>query len=464
MLLRSTCVSTSGFRASTFALKFTLIATGAFALVSPIFSQSTLTTTQAVDPGIRKGAAGAGGFLPGLTAAEAAQALRSKDVFEEVDSVSGTIPGEEGKGLGPTFNHNSCGGCHAFPAVGGASPAVNPQVAIANLHGATNRVPSFIKLDGPIREARFVKNPDGTPDGGVHGLFTIAGRSDAPTGCRVPQTDFETQVSKGNVIFRIPTPTFGLGLIESIEDSTILANRDASSLLKSAFGISGKANRNGNDGTITRFGWKAQNKSLAIFAGEAYAVEQGVTNDLFPNAREAGTGCTALGHPEDHSDFDNAGQGDIGIFAMFMKVLAAPTPVTSYGNVTATSIQRGRAAFDLVGCILCHTESLTSGKSMMDALTNQQVRLFSDLLVHNMGPRLADGVSQGLANGNEFRTAPLWGLGQRIFLLHDGRTTDLLEAIRSHGGNGSEADASSNAFRVLPESTKQDLLNFLRSL
>ena len=204
--------------------------------------------------------------------------------FMEVDSVSGTISGEGGAGLGPTFNGNSCAQCHAHPAVGGSSPASNPQVALANLDGAQNTVPSFITSDGPVREARFIRNPDGSPDGGVHGLFTIAGRTDAE-GCALKQPDFAQQLAANNVIFRIPTPTFGLGLVEATPDSTLQANLAANRWIKSQLGIGGTLNTSGNDGTVTRFGWKAQNKSLMVFAGEAYNVEQGVSNEAFGNER-----------------------------------------------------------------------------------------------------------------------------------------------------------------------------------
>jgi CxxC motif-containing protein (DUF1111 family) len=303
---------------------------------------------------------------------------------------------------------------------------------------------------------RFKQNPDGSPDGGVHDLFVITGRLDAPTSCKMAQTDFATQAAQGNVSFRIPTPTFGGGLIEAISDSAILANKSANAGFKALFGISGRENRTGNDGTITRFGWKAQNKSLMIFAGEAYNVEQGVTNIVFPNARQTAEGCEANGHPED--------QDDVPAFATFMRLLAPPTPVTSYDNVSSTSIQRGHDLFTFSGCALCHTENLPTGTSSIAALSNQTARLFSDLLVHNMGSTLADGISQGNAAGNEFRTAPLWGLGQRIYLLHDGRTSDLLQAIQAHASQGSEANGSVGAFNRFPEPDKQAILNFLRSL
>lgn len=233
-------------------------------------------------------------------------------------------------------------------------------------------------------------------------------------------------------------------------------------------GISGQANRSGNDGTITRFGWKAQNKSLLMFAGEAYNVEDGITNELFPTQRpEPGRslppGCRANATPEDISNPGQSGpavNSDITAFATFMRALDQPKPAAP----TASSV-RGLAAFALVGCALCHTPSMTTSTSTFDpALSNVQANLFSDLLVHNMGTGLADGVSQGNASGQEFRTAPLWGLGQRVFFLHDGRTSDLLQAIRAHASSGSEANSSIALFNSLPASVQQDILNFLRSL
>src|SRR5262249_47007925 len=145
------------------------------------------------------------------------------DIFQEVDSVTGTIAGTEA-GLGPRFNLDSCSGCHAQPAIGGSSPATNPQVAMATKAGATNTVPEFITSTGPIREARFkFANPPTNTirDGGVHALFTITGRTDA-VGCTIAQPDFATAAAQNNLIFRIPTPTFGAGLIEGIPDFTIL--------------------------------------------------------------------------------------------------------------------------------------------------------------------------------------------------------------------------------------------------
>src|SRR5438270_2224698 len=229
------------------------------------------------DPGPRTGSPAAGSFYSPLSPNEQAFFNQAQQIFMEIDSVSGGIAGEEGKGLGPTFNGNSCAQCHAQPAIGGSSPGLrspqnpipNPQFALANLDGARNAVPSFITADGPVREARFVRNPDGSPDGGVHGLYTITGRSDAD-GCNLGQPNFAQQLAANNVIFRIPTPVFGLGLVEATPDSTLQANLAANRFIKSQLGIGGSLNTSGNDGTVTRFGWKAQNKALLVFAGEAY--------------------------------------------------------------------------------------------------------------------------------------------------------------------------------------------------
>src|SRR3989442_478013 len=228
------------------------------------------SSSAARDPGVRGGPAGAGAPIAGLTRTELAFFDAGKDEFAQAE--------EAAEGLGPTMNLDSCAGCHLQPAVGGTSPAANPQVAFAKANGATNTVPSFIMPKGPVREARFVKNADGTPDGGVHDLFTIAGRADAP-GCALTQPDFDKELARRNVIFRIPTPVFGAGLIEQIPDKAILANqaddaprkkdlriRGRPNIVLAGHAISGQANNNGNDGTVARFGWKAQNKSLLLFS------------------------------------------------------------------------------------------------------------------------------------------------------------------------------------------------------
>lgn len=461
-----------------------------------------------VDPGPRGGPPGAGGPYPTLNANEVAFFNQALEVFDEVDSVSGNIPGEDGKGLGPGYNANSCAACHKHPASGGSSPPVNPQVAQATVDGAANVVPSFIRANGPVREVRFISsNPDdpfAALDGGVHDLYTIKGRSDAP-GCNLAQPDFATQLAKRNVIFRIPTPLFGEGLIENTPDAALEANLAANGATKAALGIGGKLNRSGNDGTVTRFGWKAQNKSLLIFVGEAYNVEQGVANEAFPNERNAVSGCVFNSTPEDHTNILNPDDaspnfgttlgtaaemsGDTVNFAAFIRLSAPPAPVP-----LSASAANGRNLFNSIGCVLCHTANLTTGKSPFTGMSNVTYHPYSDIAVHHMGSRLADGVNQGAAGPDEFRSAPLWGLGQRLFFLHDGRTSNLLTAILAHSspGNicttsesfqqftasngkvfqpfsvsqscGSEANGVIQNFNALSASQKQDILNFLRSL
>ena len=461
-------------------MKFRQLSPMVFCLVLVCFASRDLQSQN--DPGPRSGPAAAGGSFPTLSANEQALFNQALVRFQEVDSVSGGIAGETGVGLGPTFNGNSCAQCHAQPAIGGTSPGLaspqnsiqNPQVALATLDGATNTVPSFITTTGPVREARFIKNSNGSLDGGVHDLYTITGRSDA-TGCTLGQPNFDAALSGNNIIFRIPTPLFGLGLVEATPDSVLQANLASTASARAALKIGGVFNTSGNDGTITRFGWKAQNKSLLMFVGEAYNVEQGVSNELFPNERSAVTGCVFNGSPEDATNILNGNSSspnfgttigtasemssDIVNFAIFSRLSAPATPATP-----TTSTQNGAALFSSIGCALCHSTTLTTGQSIFTGMSNITYNPYSDFALHNMGSGLADGIHQGAAIGNQFRTAPLWGLGQRLFFLHDGRTSDLIQAIQSHSSSGSEANMVVHKFNTLNSSQVQDLLNFLRSL
>ena len=446
------------------------------------------------DPGVQGGNRGTGatiitsdpnGFLPFFTDGQAR--------FEAVESVSNSPSGNNG--LGPRFNSNSCSSCHAQPAVGGTGAAVNPQFAFAGSSVAPrDSTPYFITANGPTREARFpfFFNANGTantsnPNGGVEDLFTVSGRGDAGS-CSLPQPSFAAAQQANDIIFRIPTPTFGAGLIENLDDSTLLTNQ--ANNLNNNFGITGTFNHNGNDGTISRFGWKAQNKSLHIFAGEAYNVEMGITNELFTQDRplpgedgNGGSGLTGLpstclnltgtGYPEDTSNptvkSNAAVLDDVSAFANFMRFLAPPPTggvVWNGQQVPPTTISAGKALFISTGCAICHNPSpgTTQVSNFVPALSSAPVNAFSDIEIHHMGTGLADNVSQGGAGGDQFRTAPLWGLGQRIFLLHDGRTTNLLSAIEAHQGNGSEATNVEETFDSLSTAQQQELLDFLRSL
>ena len=379
------CILTSMALAASTALPTSVSAQTA----DPAAAAAAAAAVTPRDPGLRGGAPGAGGHLPGLTTTNADGSAGGEVAFFELGQEDFGDAEGVADGLGPRFNLDACGGCHAQPAVGGTSPAVNPQAAIPNTYKG-NVLPSFIRADGPVREARFVKNPDGTPDGGVHGLFVITGGPGA-TGCNIKQENFEAQVTARNVIFRIPTPVFGAGMIEAIKDSTLAANVAANSAAKSQLGISGRLNTNGNDGTVTRFGWKAQNKSLLIFSGEAYNVEMGITNNNFQQERDETTTCQFANTPNDDQSFDTAA-GFPGLitaienFASFQRFLDQPTPVASFPGASAASVVRGKQVFSAIGCNLCHTPSLTTSEiQSVAALRNKTANLFSDVALHNMG-------------------------------------------------------------------------------
>ena len=400
-------------------------------------------------------------------------------------------------GMSPTFNADQCFICHFQPVVGGSSPIPNPAIRIAHRLGATNFIPDFEKPDGPIKEAHFKFTPNGQRDGSVHNIFTMQGRSDTPA-CTLKQPDFAAEERRQNLTLRIPLQITGLGLIESIQDKAILANMNANQNIKQALGIHGHPNIVPNNGTISRFGWKAQNGSINIFAGEAYNVEMGITNDLFPIARNEDDNCNLSYEPFDvpRTD-DELFNNPLKImpawlmFTVFMRFADAPRPVAF-----TESAKHGQQLFTSTGCALCHNPQFkTRGTPVTNdiptnevgphvvALRNQEVNLYSDLLLHHMGATLADNIIQGQASQDEFRTTPLWGIGQRLFFLHDGRTNDLLTAIQDHysaarsdGGDNpakdaqsrnygpSEANAVVQRFNALSERDKQSILDFLRSL
>src|SRR5262249_53699017 len=325
-----------------------------------------------------------------------------------------------------------------------------------------------------------------SPNGGGEDLYTVSGRSDAGS-CNLPQPSFALAQQANNIIFRIPTPVFGAGLVENIDDSTLLNNHAAQG--GNGLGISGDFNRNGNDGTIARFGWKAQNKSLDLFAGEAYNVEMGISNETFtqdrplPGEDVLGTGLPAnclnlaqKGYPEDKTNFTATPSSDpftqsasvpsdVIAFGQFMRLLAAPVASTTTPR-GAASISHGSALFNSIGCSVCHTPTIrsTQPSNITPSLGGAAVSAFSDFEIHHMGTGLNDNVSQGNAGGDQFRTAPLWGVGQRIFFLHDGRTSNLLTAIRAHARRGREAATVVPNFKAWSAASQQAVLNFLRSL
>jgi hypothetical protein len=502
--------------------------------VAAIFLTLCTASLAQKDRGVRQGPPGAGTPLKGLTPIELSmfqeglqRAIQLEGVCDDCsdltlgsfieESKANLVTQTNSSGLGVRFNGDQCTVCHNQPSLGGSGgflvpnpqdppnqqrPPENPMFRlIPQRKGAANSVPSFIQQYGPIREVRFAKKPNGTPDGGVHQLFTIVGRSDVfpagqPNTCNaeaLPPIDFEKEFKNGNARFRIPLQLFGLGILDGIQDREILERHRATAEIREELGIHGIPNRSGNDGTITRFGWKAQNKSIMIFAGEAYNVEMGVTNDLFPQATDESPACTAdKSEPNDifrNDPSDDRNQAfhnplhelpDWQMFAIFMRFLDAPQPAP-----LSASAQHGQQLFGTepsnpgIGCVGCHTATMvTPAKSETGALQNVTAHPYSDLLIHHMGKGLADDITQGVATGDMFRTTPLWGLGQRRFFLHDGRTDDLLNAIHAHHSPAGDCDDSGHSpcygsseantviqrFNALSESEKQAILDFLRSL
>src|SRR5215475_15047411 len=248
-----------------------------------VLGQSTPTQDSQLprDPGVRGGAPGGGQRLPGLQVNEAKlfeEGLKRANELEATcDTCSDVTPGGEtgedpllatktnSAGLGSRFNGDQCIVCHSQPAIGGSGGFLVPNPGEPNLRppenpmfdliphrkGATNRVPSFITQFGPIREVRFARRPDGRPDGGVHQLFTVVGRSDVfpasrPGSCSdadLPQPDFETEYRNGNLRFRIPLQLFGLGIIDGIQDREIIRRYRESTAIRAQLGIGGGANR-----------------------------------------------------------------------------------------------------------------------------------------------------------------------------------------------------------------------------
>jgi len=448
------------------ALAFVL-GMGALAAVPLVVSAALRTHSLLVvhDPGIRGGPADAGGPIPGLNSQEMTTFNDGSANFTTALAVP--------QGLGPRFDENQCSSCHIQPAAGGsgpASPATNPLFNVYTLNGATNSMPSFETMTGPILVPRFPYMADlKTPDGTVHQLFTITGRSDA-SGCNIQQPNFSQAQSQGNLAYHQPLPTFGDGLVEFIENSTLTANMSTVCASQSTYGICGTASISGHDGSVNRLGWKAQWRGLNLAASEELNVQQGVTNEYFPAELDQTAGCDFNPVPESATNFnpniaEDQFTGDPERMAIFMRFLAPPMP--AHFNSHATN---GQTQFSAVGCQLCHTGSFITPSSPFTFMSQKTIKLYSDLLLHHMGPCLADNVIAGMAQGDMFRTPPLWGAGKRMFFLHDGRTSDLLAAIQDHycAGNSqypaSEANTVIDAFNALSPQNQQDLLFFVRDL
>jgi CxxC motif-containing protein (DUF1111 family) len=368
--------------------------------------------------------------LDGLTAQEAMDFFFGCDDFMEVETIE--------DGLGPVFNGKSCAECHAVPRVGGVEP--NLGVARETRIGGPNGDP-LVHLGGPLLQQRAINLP----------------------GCNLKGEEVPREATF--VSLRLSTPLFGAGLIEAIPEATILANQSNG----------GRANRvsnpdPGDPRTLGRFGWKAQVPTLHAFAGDAYLNEMGITNPSFPEEHrpqgqpmppgcDTAPACANDPTKECPDDLEDDGSG-VNAFMNFMQFLAPlqRQPVTP-------QVQRGEEVFSSnmsvggIGCASCHIPTMNTGSNPVTALSNKDVNLFSDLLLHNIGT--GDGIVQGGATGDDFRTAPLWGLSQRDRFMHDGQSKTIEDAILRHSV---EAQNALNGFVGLLKSDHDALLAFLGSL
>jgi len=358
--------------------------------------------------------------LPGLTSEERAAFQSGQAEFVAAESVA--------EGLGPVFNGTSCVGCHSTPTVGGA---------------------------GLIRDTRIGTLTNGT----FNGLGNLGGSLlqkqgiGAINGCNVVG---EVVPAAATIVAdRRPTPLFGMGLVEATPDETFSALAQAQS--GNDAGVSGRVNLVpdlvSGGMRVGRFGWKAATSNLVQQAAAAYLNEMGITTSLFPADSCPQGDCTQQacdGVPGIEDD----GEG-VMAFATFMRFLAAPPEAKLTGQARA-----GENSFQQLGCATCHVATLTTGSSSVAALDHVSFHPYSDFLLHDMGA-LGDGIVQGQATGTEMRTAPLWGVSQQPFFLHDGRAATLAEAILAHDG---EARTARERFTALDSHNQQKVLDFLSAL
>jgi CxxC motif-containing protein (DUF1111 family) len=331
-------------------------------------------------------------------------------------------------GLGPIFNGRSCLECHSSPSIGGASRIVVTRFG----RMVDGEFDPLTELGGSLLQ-RFAINP----------------------------ALQETIPHEANVIAqRQTTPLFGMGLIEAIPDTAIIAGVRANK----PDGVKGRAleviDITTGQRRIGRFGWKAQQATLLAFSADAYLNEMGITNRFFPK-ENAPNGNEALlaqfkRTPDPEDEIDPAtGKSGIDMATDFMRLLAAPARLGLTGNAAV-----GEALFAQSGCATCHTPSMRTGPNAIAALDRKTVSLYSDLLLHDMGS-LGDGIEQAGAGVREMKTPPLWGLRASAPYLHDGRANTLDAAIRAHDG---EAAVSRDRYVRMPQGQRQQLQDFLNTL
>jgi CxxC motif-containing protein (DUF1111 family) len=380
-----------------------------------------------------------------------------------------TPPANVNSGLGPLFNGASCVACHVnngrgLPEKGqrvvrvsqlGDTATDTTEYAYAHeaLAPAEN-TPPVAGIGTQLQEQGVYGHaPEGIVDvewresQGTYGDgMSYQLRSPQVTLSRLDGTPLPDGVVFSN---RIPPPVFGLGLIEAVPESTIVELADPDDVDDD--GISGRPNYVWDalkeTEVLGRFGWKANKPTLLQQSAAAYVNDMGVTNPLFPA-------------DDGSQDID---MGILDVAEAYVQTLAVPGRVL----LDDPQVQQGERLFADANCAACHVADMHTGNHEIPALVNQTIHAYTDVLLHDMGPELADGRPDFQADGNEWRTPPLWGIGlaQAVLpysgYLHDGRARTLEEAILWHGG---EAAASREAFRMMSEGDRASLIRFLRSL
>ena len=358
--------------------------------------------------------------LPGLTTAERARFDSGRVVFDSVFTPE--------TGLGPLFNASACAECHEDPVSGANGDEVERHAAVFRPDSPGLKCDELVAQGGPVFQ-----------DSVTPALRAALGIHNEP----LPP-------AATTVAARTTPDVFGFGLLDAVADSTILANADPDD--RNGDGISGRPGRF-FDGRLGRFGRKALVPTLREFNDGAFQIEMGITNPSVP------VEGTVTGNPlpagTDPAPEPELGARGLELADAFVRLLAAPAPRRQSGEA-----KRGRDVFTQTGCPSCHVPTLRTADNPIAALSRKEVAAYTDLLLHDMGPDLAD-ICFALATPSEFRTEPLMGLRLATQFLHDGRAKTPEQAIELHGGEGSK---SRDLFRALPAADQAALVAFLKTL
>lgn len=377
-------------------------------------------------------------------------------------------------GLGPLFNARSCSGCHSRDGRG-RPPLTAGEATLSllfRLSVGDNGGPQPHTVYGGQLQPNAIEGamPEGAVDirhETIHGHFADG----TPYELQRPIYSFRDAnygIIPNDILVspRTAPHMIGLGLLESIAEADIIANADPDDL--DGNGISGRANRVwdavNQQQALGRFGWKANQPSLHQQVAGAFNGDMGLTTSLFPNENNTA-------EQKELIDFISGGQPEVPDHQLEAVVFySSHLAVPRQRNADDPQVQRGRQVFQRIGCTDCHIETFTTADAtvaLSPMLANQTIHPYSDLLLHDMGPGLADNRPDFKATGSEWRTPPLWGIGLFPVVnghsryLHDGRARNMTEAILWHGG---EASAAQQLFVALPVEQRNDLIAFLESL